>query len=150
MRGPWTAPHLPAPATRRAATLVEVLTCMAILALLVMPLLEMFVTGKKMMASGRERMEAMSLASSYVASLATVPPVELVETAAVEDRSLSGALSLARLGIPPAPKDYRRLVSIMGLGNEADTPVRQVTVTVQWTSRVSKAPVSYSLVRLLL
>ncbi len=139
---------------RRAAgagtTLIEVMICLVIVALIVLPLFELLTTSKKMTVSGRERILAMNLASSLMAGLSAAGRDSLPEVDRAEDVTLTGSASLARLGVPQAPAGFRRTLSIQKLALDGpDRPMTQAAITVEWESQATGASVSYTLLGLL-
>lgn len=137
-------------ARRSGLTLLEVLLSVTVVALLGVPLFQLFTTSKKMGVSGRDRLLAMSLASSYVSGLSELPLESLEEVERSEDGAIRGNLTLARLGVPPPPAGFRRTVSVLRLALGGPDPLHwQVTVTIEWKSSVSGELLAYSLARLL-
>ncbi len=136
------------PEGRRGVTLVEILICMVILGLIAVPLVELLVTSKKVSVSGRDRLTAMSLASSYVTSISALRKPDVQEANGAEDSTFTGPMSLADLGIDAPPDGYRRT---LGLEKLPPDPAGQVlcvaTVTIEWESSISGQPVSYTLYR---
>ncbi|MBI2945729.1 MAG: hypothetical protein HYY25_16160 [Candidatus Wallbacteria bacterium] len=135
--------------TRRGITLLEVLLALILVALLAVPVFEMFSTSRKMTAGGQERLLASSLASSYVAALTGVAAEALSEAGPAKDSELRGPLTLRALGVAPCPAGFSRTASLLNLAADpAVAPMWQVTVTVEWTGAVSGAPLSFTLQRL--
>jgi Tfp pilus assembly protein PilX len=124
--------------------------CLVIVALIALPLFELLNTSKRMTVSGRERILAMNLASSYMAGLSAAEREALPEMDRAEDVTIAGPASLARLGVPQPPAGFRRTLSLQRLALDGpERPMTQAAITVEWESRATGATVSYTLLGLL-
>jgi len=132
---------------RHAFSLVEILVCILLLALAVIPVVELLTTSKKMSASARDRTLAMNLASSYLSTVSNLPRKDLPELAPTVDANVTGVCSLSQLGLAPTPDGYIRKLALVKL--EPGRMLFHAVVIVEWTSPISRRSLSYKIDRLL-
>ncbi len=111
VRGRFLARFGPVP---RALTLVEVLVALAILGICLTPIFMVFSESRQISVRSLDEMRATGMASSMIDGLKRIPGASLTEILGREfsDDSLPAGLSLDRLGVPTAPADLRRVVSV--------------------------------------
>lgn len=134
----------------RGVTLLEVLLAAVLVAVIAVPVIDLFLASKKMGVSGRDRLVAMGLASSYLDRLKSVPPEELFDVAFTPVEDVPAPISSGALGLGPPPAGYRVTLTLARLElKDSGPPAWDATVVVEWTSGVSRKRLRYELQRLL-
>jgi prepilin-type N-terminal cleavage/methylation domain-containing protein len=124
-------------------TLVELLVAVFILQLIVAPLYLFFTSTKRTMFKAADTLIAANLASSMVAGLREQPRDVISSLPLCEDTAMVASLSLANLGVAPAPPEFSRKVTIIPVSEGGEAGLYLVEVHISWFNRNTTTPASY-------
>ena len=135
---------------RSGLSLTEVLVCLAILALVSLPLFGLFSTSRRLGVSARDLDGATGLASSYLSALTGVDVARFEEFGPLADDRLPAPVSLEALRVATAPPPYRRSVTLLRIRTgPTPTPLWHAVVSVEWPSRRNDETLRFRLGRFL-
>lgn len=112
-------------------TVVELLIGITILAVMIIPLYNVFFASAKMDKMSEALYVASTLSANYLEAVKTIEPDQFLEFPPMPDADLMGAFSLEELNLDVCRSPYLRLVEVEKGGDEGDYEVYCVTVEIK-------------------
>ncbi|PCJ17607.1 MAG: hypothetical protein COB02_13365 [Candidatus Cloacimonadota bacterium] len=128
--------------SKKGLSLIEIMVALIVISLMISPIYNLFFIGSQLNKEGKQLYFVNVLCSNYLNAIINVDRLKVIEIDDMEDKEISGSLSLENIGMEPCYEGYKRKLTIESL---EDTNLFSVKVSVFWKSKKKAKLKSYTL-----